>query len=228
MQNFWLVTTGCLCLVLATPSTTKAATTVFVNPCPSGCEFSPGADNSVANTSSLINSTRNLSAFSAGTPTFNAVLECLSGILAPFDIVITTADPAPAQHTELVLAGTPGQFLFSDSVPAVAPFNCNLISNAPAFVFANNLGADSTLMCHLAAAQIGALAGLEPLYNCQDVMSYLPSCGPRSFTNVSSQCGTFGAATCICGGSTRNSFSTMRSAYGPADPVFDDGFETLP
>ncbi len=215
-----------LALMLAfVPAGIHAATTVFVNRCAAGCQFSQGPDNSVANTSTLLTGTRTLAAFQHPDPAFDAVVACLTGILAPFDFVLTTTDPSPAPHTELAIAGTPTQAGFAMGISGVAPFTCNVVRDAPAFVFANILGNDPTFICHVAAAQLGSLAGLEPLFNCPDVMSYLDMCGPKTFRNEESPCGTFQAAPCMCGGTTRNSFAVMRGAFGGPDALFADGFE---
>jgi len=223
-----LVTNASLWLMLIAPSLVSADTILFVNRCPGNCQFSGGPDSAVNNTTTIIDSNRTLTAFSGTDNTFNSVVECIAGLVAPFGIAVTTSDPSPQLHTEMVLAGTPEQFLLPGGVQGIAPFTCNLVANAPAFVFANDLGTDVELMCYTAAAQLGSLAGLEPLHNCLDVMSYLSDCGERSYRNEVSSCGTFSAAPCMCGGTTRNSFAVMRNIFGPAEGVFEDGFETQP
>ena len=108
---------------------------------------------------------------------------------------------------------------------AIAPATCGYVAGAPAFVFANSIGNDVDTTCWNAASQLGSMAGLEPLFNCPDVMSYLAGCGPKSFRNESSACGTFQAGACFCGGSSRNSYAVMRDVFGATDPVFGNGFE---
>jgi hypothetical protein len=215
-----------LAFVILAPSIADAATLVFANPCPGNCTFTGAAANdSVANTTTVFSGVRSLTGFPHGDATFDATVDCLSVLLAPFDIAVVTIDPSPTPHTEIAFAGTPQQASLPSGVDAIAPAACAHIPNAPGFVFAASLPADAQRMCELAASQVAAMAGLEPLHDCRDVMSYLPRCGTRTFLDAATQCGTFSPAACTCGGTTRNSFAVMRAVFGAADPVFQDGFE---
>ncbi len=214
-----------LLALAAAPTDAFAATTAYLNRCAGNCQFVGGPDSSVNNTSSVLIGTRTITAFAHGDAVFDGVVACAADILRPFDIVVTTIDPSPAAHSELVIAGTTAEGGFSAGVVAIAPANCGYIAGAPAFVFANTIGADVNAMCWAAASQLGSMAGLEPLFNCPDVMSYLTGCGPKSFRYESSSCGTFQASPCFCGGSTRNSHAVMRTVFGSADRLFATGFE---
>lgn len=214
-----------LLALAAAPTGAFAATTVYLNRCAGNCQFVGGPDSSVLNTSSVLVGTRTITAFAHGDAVFDAVVACTTDLLRPFDIVVTTIDPSPAAHSELVIAGTTANGGFNSGVVAIAPSNCGYVAGAPAFVFANTLGADVNAMCWAAASQLGSMAGLEPLFNCPDVMSYLTGCGPKSFRYESSSCGTFQASPCVCGGSTRNSHAVMRTVFGGADRLFAAGFE---
>ncbi|HET9484340.1 MAG TPA: hypothetical protein VFO79_10325 [Xanthomonadales bacterium] len=202
-----------------------AATTVYLNRCTGGCVFTPGPDDSTTNMSSIVSGTSNLTGFAHGDAVFDATVACIEGLLRPFDIEVTLVDPSPAAHTELVLAGTPQQAGFPSGTAGVAPFSCGYVAGAPAFVFANLIGPDASGICWVAGSQLGALAGIEPLFNCPDVTSYLTGCGEKSYRNEDSQCGTFSATSCTCGGTTKNSFAIMRAVFGAADLLFGDGFE---
>lgn len=214
-----------LACLLALASTAQATTMVYINRCAAGCQFSAGVDDSVLNTSSVLSSTHNLSAFVHGDAVFNAVVACASGLLRPFDIAVTTTEPSPLPHSELVLAGTAAQGGFPVGVAGVAPATCGYVAGAPAFLFVNDFGSDVNGMCWSTAFLLGSMAGLEPLYNCPDVMSYLSGCGSKSFRNEESPCGTFAPESCLCGGNSRNSFFTMRSVFGAGDLVHANGFE---
>ena len=89
-----------LACLLALASTAQATTMVYINRCAAGCQFSAGVDDSVLNTSSVLSSTHNLSAFVHGDAVFNAVVACASGLLRPFDIAVTTTGPSPLPHSE--------------------------------------------------------------------------------------------------------------------------------
>ena len=212
-----------IALLAAAPA--HAATTVFVNRCAENCVFTQGIDDSVGNVSSVVGGTSNLSPFEHGDAAFEEVVACMRRVLAPFDLAVVTSDPSPAPHSEIVVAGSPQQAGLSNGVGGIAPFSCSLIENAPAFAFANVFENDPRLICEVAAAQVASLAGIEPLYDCRDITSYLPACGTRRFLDQATQCGIFSPSTCMCGGTTRNSFALMLAAYGGADPLFADGFE---
>jgi len=214
-----------LALFAAVPLSSHAATTVFVNRCVGNCQFSAGADNAVTNTSSVLSVAVSLTAFQHGDAAFAQVTACVTELLAPFDIVVTTIDPSPASHFELVVAGTAAQAGQQGGVTGLAPQACGVVPNAPVFAFANSIGNDPTIICETAVSQLGAVASLEVLFNCPDVMSFLNGCGPKSFRNENSNCGGFQAASCVCGGSTRNSYLVMRAAFGAADRLFNNGFE---
>ena len=210
------------CLVA---SPVHAATTIYVNRCIGNCVFTQGIDDSVGNVSSIVDGTSTLSPFEHGDASFDGVVECLRRVLAPFDLDVVTTDPSPAFHTEIVVAGSPQQAGFPAGVGGVSPFSCSLIPNAPGFAFANLFENDPQLICEVAAAQVASLAGIEPLYDCRDITSYLPRCGDKRFLDEATQCGTFSPAACMCGGTTRNSFASMLAAYGGADALFADSFE---
>jgi hypothetical protein len=214
-----------LAMLGAMPAPSHATTTVYLNRCVGNCQFAGGPDDSVANTSTVLSGTATLTAFAHGDAAFAAVVDCAIELLRPFDIVVTTTDPSPSAHTEVAIAGTPQQAGLPTGVTAIAPFTCLPVSGAPAFVFANSIGNAVQTICWGVASQVGAMAALEPLFNCSDVMSYLPACGPRTFRNEASSCGTFSASACFCGGTTRNSFSVMRTVFGVADALFASGFE---
>lgn len=212
------------CLLALAPAA-HGATVVYLNRCAGGCQFMAGTDSSVLNTSTVLSGTHNLSPFVHGDAVFNAVVACTADLLRPFDIAVTATEPSPLPHSELVLAGTAAQGGFPVGVAGVAPATCGYVAGAPAFLFVNDFGSDVNGMCWSAAFLLGSMAGLEPLYNCPDVMSYLSGCGSKSFRNEESPCGTFAAEPCQCGGNSRNSYLTMRSVFGAGDMVYANGFE---
>ena len=214
----------CMMIALTTSAVAGEPAVLYINPCADDCTFTQGVDDSVANSTSVFDQTRTLSAFAHGEATFGAVEQCIRNVLAPFNIAVTLTDPSPTPHIELVIAGTSAQAGFPSGSSGVAPFNCGFIPGAPIFAFANSIGDDVETLCQTAMFQLGAIAGLEPLYHCPDVMSYLVGCGTKSFTNHASQCGAFTPATCICGGTTRNAFEVMQSRF-PGALIFQDGFE---
>ena len=194
-----------------------------MNRCVGNCVFSFGPDNAVANTSPVFNGTTTLTEYAYDDASFDAVVACITDLLAPFDAQVTTVDPSPTPHYEIVVAGTPQQAGLPVGSAGVASATCARIPNAPMFVFANANGDIPQLNCEVAGFQLGSVAGLEPLYNCADAMYLYAGCGNKTFRNELSPCGTNAPATCQCGGTTRNSFAVVAQAL--RDVLLASGFE---
>lgn len=215
----------CLVLLALASAPAIAATQVYVNRCSGGCSFSPGPNNSVANTTPLVDQTRVISEFAHGNAVFDATVACITSGLAAYDIQVVTTDPSPTPHSELVLAGASTQMGLPSGVWAVAPSTCSYVPNAPAFIFANTFPADAQRLCWIGMQQLGFMAGLEHLFYCPDVMSTIEGCSGRSFQNRDSACGTTSPTQCQCGGTSRNSHAVMSSVFGAGEGIFADGFE---
>lgn len=223
-----------LFLILAWPCLSSlakaphAGTIIYFNPCSGGCSFNQGLeDNSITNISSIIGSSATFTEFQHGSELWAEVLQCLSQKFSPFDVVVTDKDPGSVAHSEVVVAGSPDEGGFPNSIGAVAPFDCSFIENAPAFTFANTYGSSEPI-CEAAAAMAAHMFSLDTHYHCEDLMTYLTEdCGPKRFVDQEMQCGEHEPRACQCGGSTENSFAVLLGKLGPAPPlIFEDRFET--
>ncbi len=205
----------------------QAGSLLFVNPCPGGCTFTLGIDDSIANTSSILSGSTELSEFLWGAQTLGEVISCLEGMFAPFDVVVTATDPGSTPHTEIVIAGTPAEAGASSGVLGLAPFACAFQANVPVFAFANGIGNDAETICWTAGQQVGFSFGLDHHFFCEDTMTLLSGCGSKRFVDQDMPCGEFETRFCFCGASTENSFRTLLGlfGYGPA-LIFMDGFES--
>jgi hypothetical protein len=213
-------------VLLALASAPAAATTlVYVNRCAGGCTFSEGPNDSVANTSPIVDGSGVLSAFAHGDAVFAATVDCIASGLSRYDVQVVSADPSPTPHSEIVMAGLSQQIGLPTGVWAVAPSTCSYVPDAPAFVFANAMPADAQRLCWIGMQQLGFMAGLEHLFYCPDVMSTIEGCSDRSFQDRDSACGTTSPMPCQCGGTSRNSHSVMSTVFGAGDAIFADGFE---
>lgn len=220
------VAAACAALLLFAGAAADAATLVYVNRCTSGCTFSPGPNDAVANTSPLFDQTRSITTFSHDPALFAATVDCIEQGLARYDVQVVTTDPSPTPHSELVMAGRPQDAGLPSGVWAVAPSICNYVPNAPAFVFANVFPPEAERLCWIGLQQLGFMAGLEHLFYCPDVMSTIEGCSARAFQDRDSACGVNGPAPCQCGGSTRNAHAVMQAVFGAGARVFADGFES--
>ena len=94
---------------------------LFLDRCAEGCTYTPGPDDSRANTSTHLNGQSTLSAFVYGEPSFAAVLACVRDTFAPFAIDVTDIDPGGADHFEIAVAGTPQQIGLPGGILNVSP-----------------------------------------------------------------------------------------------------------
>ena len=195
--------------VLLAESAHAAAPVIFLDRCEGGCTYHPGFDDSRTNTSSIVTQTSQLSAFQYGDPSFAAVLACVRQTFAPFAVEVTDVDPGSADHYEIAVAGTSQEIGGIAGNTAVAPFVCGGTSNGIAFAFANTIGDAPDAICWAAAQGAGFLLGLDAVYACGDVMTFLPGCLPKSFLDADSQCGTNAPQPCLCGGTTQNSYQKL-------------------
>jgi hypothetical protein len=199
-------------LALALPA--RATTTLYLNR--NGGTYTPGANDSRANTSSVVSSTTVVPAFACGTPAWNEVVACVSGLFSPFDVQVTDVDPGAVPHVELAVGGLPQDVGLPSGVEGVAPFTCAVVPNAIGFVFSAQVGCASPKeLCWVAAQQAGTTFGLDHAYLCQDPMTDLTGCGDKSFQDAAAACGELSARACTCGGSTQNSFQRLLTVLGP-------------
>ena len=206
---------------LAAALPARATTTIYLNR--NGGTYTPGPDDARTNTSSVVSATTTVPAFTCGTAAWSEVVSCVAGLFSPFDVQVTDLDPLAAPHVELVVGGLPAEVGLPSGVAGVAPFSCAVIPNAVGFVFSEQVGcASAKELCWVAAQQAGSTFGLDHAYLCQDPMTYLSGCGDKSFQDTAAPCGEFSARTCTCGGTTQNSYQTLRTVLGPR-PVTPTG-----
>lgn len=205
-----------------------AGTIIYFNRCDGGCTFQSGTtNNSITDVSTILSGTATFTGFSHGDQAWAEVVQCVQEKFAPFDVVVTDIDPGPALHSEVVVAGSPEEGGFPSGTAVAAPFSCSFIEGSPSFAFANLFGSTEPI-CEAAAASAAYMFGLDSHYYCEDLMSYLSGCGPKSFVDQPMQCGEFEPRTCQCGEKTQNSFAMLLAAFGPKPPmIFTDRFEWL-
>lgn len=179
-----------------------------------GGTYTPGNNNSSTNTSSIINSTRQIQPWGSSSQRA-AVLACIKDQFAPFNITVTDQDPGSTQHIEGVVAGYPQDIGMQSGVGGVSPFTCGVIDRSIAYTFAEVYGNATREICETAAQEIAHSFGLDHEYLCQDPMTYLTNCGNKSFQDQDVSCGEYSARSCQCGGSTQNSYQMLLSILGP-------------
>lgn len=189
-----------------------AATSIFLDRCAESCSYTPGFDDSRADTSSIVSGASVISAFEHGDASWNAVVACVRDAFAPFDAVVTDVDPGAAEHLEIAVGGLSQQIGLPAGVGNVAPVTCTgdrVVANGIGFAFANGLGDVPLEICWNAAQAAGSLLGLDVVLLAGDVMTYLPGPLPKQFLDETASCGESAPRACRCEGTTQNSYQHL-------------------
>jgi hypothetical protein len=198
-------------LVLA-GSASAATSVLFLDRCAAGCTYTPGFDDSRSNVSSLISQTSVLPAYPYGDDSWNAVVACVRETYAPFDVRVTDVDPGSAEHFEVAVAGLPQDLGLSSGIGNVSPVTCSgshVVVNGIAFAFAASYSDAPLEICWSAAQAAGSLFGLDHELLAGDVMTFLSGSLPKAFLDETASCGESSARSCLCGGTTQNSYQEL-------------------
>jgi len=190
---------------------------LFLQRCAGGLTISPGSGGSVADQSQIVAGVIDFPPFPFGDAAWNDVVERTRAIFSPFNIVITDVDPGMAPHDEAVVCGDGAMAGFAGA-GGVAPFSCGVIPNAITFTFADTLGNNPQLLAEVVAQEAAHAWGLDHEFLCEDPMTYLSGCGPKTFQDIDAQCGEYNARECSCGGSTQNSYQHILDTFGASVP----------
>ena len=189
---------------------------LYLNRCVGGCVITPGSDNAINNTSGIVNGTSNLGEFPYGEEVWKEVVACVRDQYSRFDINIVDEDPGNVPHFESIVAGR-AEDIGAGGAGGIAPFSCGVWENSINFTFAETLGGNAQILCEVVAQESGHVMGLEHAYLCEDPMTYLNDCGPKTFKDIDAQCGEFSPAACGCGNETQNSVQHLLSIFGPGN-----------
>jgi hypothetical protein len=193
-----------------------ARTILFLNP--NGGRYSTGwADDSTQNVSSILSFEADIPAYPFGAGSWDTFMTCMRGLYAPFDIEVTDVDPGDAAHMEVVVGGHPNHIGMGSGIGGVAPLTCGVVPNAVAYAFPETYGDDPQGICEAAGQESAHAFGLDHEYLCEDILTYLFGCGPKSFQDQDVSCGEYGARQCYCGGATQNSYQYLMGVLGPAE-----------
>ena len=188
---------------------------VFLNRCEGGLTIkSAWVDDANKNKSTIIQSDAVLPEYAFGDASWNEVVRRTRELFAPFDIVVTDEDPAPAVHYEAVVCGA-GLDAGFRATYGIAPFSCEPFPNSINFTFPETIGNDPRVIADTVAQEVAHTFGLDHLLDCRDPMTYLDDCGPKSFQNAKLECGEYEPRECDCGGYTQNPYKYMTRTFGP-------------
>ncbi len=143
------------------------------------------------------------------------LMGCVRTLFAPFDVVITDALPTVDNFVLVAVGGTPAVLGVKDRrVAGLAPFSGGVIAKPVVFAFSAALGNDPRKVCETIGMEVAHAYGLDHGYSCKDVMSYLPRCGSRTFTDKDVRCGEAKRRNCDGGEPTQNSYRQLLKVLG--------------
>lgn len=201
---------------------------LYINRCAGGCNLTPGFNDAINRTSTIINQPTLIPEFPYGDASFDATVACVRSVVAPYDVTIVTADPGAVARREVILGGNASTIGAQTGTYGTAPWNSGTpIDNVIAFALAAEIGNNVDKLCWVAAQQFGTLYGLDHEYYCSDVMAYTTGCGIKTFTNVDAACGEFSSRACDTPGSpsTQNAAVKLSVAPGRAEIIFRGYFQ---
>lgn len=210
----------------------QAPLKIFLNR--NGGTYTPGQDNSRANTSIVPRQRATIPAWTFGDAAWNSVVACVRDQFARFNVtIVETEPPANERYVEHVIGGRPGNVGLPDGVGGVAPidnFNCQVIDVAINFTFAEVYGGNVQAICETAAQEIAHSFSLDHELFCPDPMTYLGGCGAKTFRDSNQQCGEFQPRACNCSRASQNSVQIMFEKLGVAGsgPTNPTPTETVP
>lgn len=201
--------------------------TIFVNG--GGATVLPGANDSCANTSSMVKTQTVIPPSGYTSAQWNELMTCLREVFAPYAVTVTDVEPPCGKDDppfiESIVGGSYDDIQWADPPGAgtvgVAPLlgGCNVAEGAITFNLAADVGNDITFLCGVVAQETAHALGLDHSRDCRDPMTYLPMCAPKwAFQDVDAACGEFADRPCKCG-PTQNTHRILLETLGPADAI---------
>jgi len=196
---------------------TGAASRVTIYLARDGADLVAGHEDSASNRSAVLPGYGldrvSIPAFSGTGRTWDAVVECVQGRLADFDVRVVDQRPS-GDYIMAVVGGRASVFGYGSQVTGLAPFTGDVIPNATVFVFEQNARGDVNAICESILHEVGHALGLEHAYLCEDPMSYLGGCGDKTFQDVEAACGEYDPRSCTRGRATQNSYDRLAEVMG--------------
>lgn len=183
--------------------------------------LSPGIDDATRGVSSVVASSRNtpanLPGWKGSKAGWTQLVGCVRKLFAPFDVVVTDERPTHDDFVLVAVGGKPADLGRKEKTTSgLAPFNGDVIPRAVVFAFAAAVGNDARVTCETIGMEVAHAYGLDHGYDCRDVMTYLRSCGPKTFLDKDIRCGEHKKRNCEGGLPTQNSYRRLLDVLGPA------------
>lgn len=221
---------------------------LFLNRCTGGCRVQVGDPDSRTDHSDIASNTGTITAFSYGDNTWKQVKDCVTNVMAPFNITVTDQDPGTAEHFEVMIGGDPSNIGLPQGVGGIADYPCNqlgqcaqYVPNALVFDFSDVWGGNVLDICGTAAQEIAHAWTLDHATPSNDPMTYntytMASFGYKDHAVCGSDClynnGTTNAFNIPCQGTgydgthvcmennapTQDEIQIILELFGPKDAV---------
>jgi hypothetical protein len=206
------------------PEAAGVSHTIFLNRCTGGCTLNPGNNDSTTDTSSIVNSTAQLSQYSGTDAQWQQIVSCVKQTYAPFNVNIVQTRPTSGDYHMAIVAGFASEAGEQQGVLGVSPFTCGYIPNSISFSFANEEPTNIDDICWTVSQETAHSWGLDHKYDNRDPMTYL-STGPamKTFQNSAGSCGEYSARQCNCtyqgtGTAQENSYALIMATFGSSAP----------
>lgn len=193
-----------------------------------GVMVTPGADDATTNTSSIPAHAAMLNPWRMGdaqrTTEIAALQAQIAGILAPYDITVTTTRPASGTYHEVIITDAQGIAIgLSGAQPAamVLGSTCNAIAAPVSFVFAGAFGTtyDQTMLdaiTRFTIAMFGNTGGVPQSNKTGDCMCYSGSaCSGTALCTIGGANTPVNTSLGACGaGATMDEDAAWKAAFG--------------
>jgi MYXO-CTERM domain-containing protein len=210
---------------------------IYLNRCATGCTITQssngtssarnnqtwlGGDGAAGNPGSgAPGATYTITPFGYDDASWDAMVQCVTDIYAPYNVTITEVDPGPTVlHHEAIVAGVAADLGLNDGIGGVGPLDCMLHDDTVSFSFANVFPDNPAFLCAVVGQETGHGFGIEHTYNCSDPLAagYVPGCGAYFFRNETVQCAnesSVGPRNCGCNaGGLQNVHGELTAAFG--------------
>jgi len=188
-----------------------------------GAVLRPGINDSVANTSSIVEAQIRIPPWNTDAKTWADTVACIADLYARFDVQVVDTDPGNVPHIEAIFGGTATLVGLPANIAGVSPFatDCSIIEDSIVFEFTGAVHSiTSREACEIMAQEVAHSYGLDHELLASDPMTYLSYNGDRAFQDKNVSCGEYQPRPCGIAGSAcrpdQNSVQLLLERVGQA------------
>ncbi len=153
--------------------------------------------------------------FSGSDVRWDAIMACVDRRFRGYDVRVTDERPLDPGYIMAVVGGHPVDLGIEDRlIGGISPMTNGVVHDAVVFVFADQLHNDARTVCETIAHEVGHAYGLDHTLDADDIMSYLPKRGTKSFVDQALVCGEQDRRDCDDGSPVQNSHRKLLDVLG--------------